>query len=248
MGTRTVRSVLEHSTATGTDRMVLFALAEHANDATGTCWPGVELLAAEVRVQVRAVQYALKALVARGELAVEVHGAPVAGRRQYRPNLYRVLVGGARALTPGSASSGAQLSITTDELVVHDDASSGAPGRHPVVHGGAPKPEENNKEPLRPAPRLTDDPVKVRAHALTKLAFEQPIKPALRAGRKGGEFPAAMGIIERLLAAGHPASTIEGAIRAGVEVWTTAGLETAIAKAKRTMEAVSYDAPKVIYR
>ena len=141
-----------------------------------------------------------------------------------------------------NASSGAPTD-TTEDPVVHDGASSGAPERPPVVHRRAPKPEENHKEPLRSAPKPTDDPTKARAKALTQLAFEQPLKPALHGG-----FPAAVGIIESLLEAGNPDSAIEGAIRAGVEVWTTAGLQTAIAKAKRTIGTMSYDSPEVVYR
>ena len=85
-----------------------------------------------------------------------------------------------------------------------------------------------------------------RAHELTTLAFEQPIKPALRAGGKGA-FPAVLGIIDKLLEAGHPDNTIEAAIRSGVEVWTTAGLTTAIAKAKRTTPTLTYADAEVSY-
>ena len=76
------------------------------------------------------------------------------------------------------------------------------------------------------------DPVQRYAQQLTVLAFEQPVKPELRDGGRGA-FPAAKAIIERVLRAGTPVGEVEGAIRAGVEVWTLAGLQTAIAKTKQ---------------
>ena len=96
-----VRRVLEKSRATGTSRLVLVVLAEHTNSSTGDCYPSVPLIAAEVLVQDRAVQYALKDLVDLGELDIELHGAPVGGRRQYRANLYRVLLNDAGGTLQG---------------------------------------------------------------------------------------------------------------------------------------------------
>jgi hypothetical protein len=54
-------------------------------------------------------------------------------------------------------------------------------------------------------------------------------------------------MIAQLLDAGHSETAIEDAILAGGVVWTLAGLETAIAKAKRTSPTVSYDAPLTRY-
>jgi hypothetical protein len=59
-------------------------------------------------MKVRAVQYALHSLVERGEITVEVHGAPSPGRRQYRSNLYR-LTGEVHSGAPLAAPSGADL-------------------------------------------------------------------------------------------------------------------------------------------
>ena len=73
------------------------------------------------------------------------------------------------------------------------------------------------------------DPLKRTARQLTQLAFDQPVVPELANGSKGA-FPAAMGIIERVLRQGHPVAAVEKAIREGVTVWTLAGLQTAIAK------------------
>ena len=69
MGVASVRQVLEHSPTIGTDRLVLLVLAERADDASRTCWPGVELIASEAGVKVRAAQYALKALAEAKEMS-----------------------------------------------------------------------------------------------------------------------------------------------------------------------------------
>jgi hypothetical protein len=127
-----VRRVLEHSYATGTDRLVLVVLAEHADKETWTCFPSVAIIAKEANVKERAAQGALHALQEAGEIDVEIHGAPYPKtRQQYRPNLYRVTV--------DASASGAPSDTTSADPVVHDSAPSGARERYPVVHGGAPK-------------------------------------------------------------------------------------------------------------
>lgn len=85
--------------------------------------------------------------------------------------------------------------------------------------------------PSSAAPRATDDPRKRKAHELTVLAFEQPIKPTLRNGGKGA-FPAVMAIFHELLVAGHVVGDIERAIRQGITVWTIGGIQTSIARNK----------------
>lgn len=67
------------------------------------------------------------------------------------------------------------------------------------------------------------------AHRLAVLAFEQPVKPTI-AGDKGKAFVAVLGLLRAALAAGRSVQVLEGAIVAGVDVWTTQGLNTAVAK------------------
>lgn len=55
--------------------------------------------------------------------------------------------------------------------------------------------------------------------------MEQPTKPA---GKNA--FPKALGIITAILEAGHPADTVESAIRTGVGVWSIGGFEMALQK------------------
>jgi hypothetical protein len=75
------------------------------------------------------------------------------------------------------------------------------------------------------------DPIGDTAQRLTVLAFEQPVKPTLRDGGRGA-FPAARAIIERLLRNGVPVERVEVAIVEGVDVWTVAGLQTAVARSR----------------
>lgn len=67
---------------------------------------------------------------------------------------------------------------------------------------------------------------------MTVLAFEQPVKPTIGRAANGQAFPAVLGLLERALTAGRPVQDLERAITAGVDVWTTQGLNTACAKAR----------------
>lgn len=67
--------------------------------------------------------------------------------------------------------------------------------------------------------------VKATAHALAVRAFGREVKPVARGG-----FVAVLGLIRAQVEAGVPVDRIEAAIDAGVDVWTTAGLSTALAK------------------
>lgn len=92
MSVRCIARVLHHSRARGTDKLVLVALANYANDE-GTAWPTVSTLAAHANVTARAVQGSLARLVGSGELLVhrQAGGAPDLPADQ-RPNLYRLCI------------------------------------------------------------------------------------------------------------------------------------------------------------
>lgn len=85
--------VLDHSEATGSDRLVLLSLANHANQS-GACWPSVETISREARLSVRRTHDALRRLEAAGALVRLLNAAtgdpdrPI--RADRRPNLYRI--------------------------------------------------------------------------------------------------------------------------------------------------------------
>lgn len=83
--------VLHHSRATGTDKLVLLGIANHAGD--GGAWPTVATLARYANATDRTVQRSLEKLVALGELTIR----PQAGGsrdlpKHRRPNRYDVHV------------------------------------------------------------------------------------------------------------------------------------------------------------
>lgn len=53
---------------TSTEQLVAQRLAWHADDATGKCWPGIASLCAKTGLGERAVQNAIKSLVAKGHI------------------------------------------------------------------------------------------------------------------------------------------------------------------------------------
>jgi hypothetical protein len=74
--------VLEHSEAKLADRLVLIAIANHADARGWNAWPSIPLIAAEARVEERTVYRALTALETLGELTVN--------RRPGRPSIYGI--------------------------------------------------------------------------------------------------------------------------------------------------------------
>lgn len=78
MSLRSYSLVWEGSEATGTELLVLLAIAEHHNRERGYAWPSVETIAGYARIKsLRTVQKHVRSLEERGELKVVVGG----GRR-----------------------------------------------------------------------------------------------------------------------------------------------------------------------
>lgn len=91
MSVEALAVVLHHSRATGTDKLVLLGVANHAGD--GGAWPAVSTLARYANVTERNVQKALRRLVELGELRVHLQDGGRHNTPSYeRPNRYDVLV------------------------------------------------------------------------------------------------------------------------------------------------------------
>jgi hypothetical protein len=87
----TMSLVLHHSKATGTAKLVLLGIANHAGD--GGAWPSRYTLAKYAGCSEDHVRKAVKRLVGMGELRVHVQGGGMADDVDaYRPNRYDVLV------------------------------------------------------------------------------------------------------------------------------------------------------------
>jgi len=82
---------LNHSKATGTDKVVLLGIANH--DGDGGAYPAVATLARYANVSERTVQRSIQTLAELGELRVALNaGGSLNQRHDRRPNRYYVLV------------------------------------------------------------------------------------------------------------------------------------------------------------
>jgi hypothetical protein len=201
--------VFRHSPYRGDTFALHLAIADVANDTYQfRIWMKRAEMAQKARIGERTVTRALKKMVEDGLLEL----IKEAGGRGQVPE-YRLLLKG-DTMAPFAAER-----VTPETERVTNGAIT------PILN-----PRELKKDSAA-TPPTSDDPVKRTAHRLTVLAFEQPVKPELRDGGKGA-FPAAMALIERVLRSRTPVADVERAITTGVEVWTLAGLQTAVARSK----------------
>lgn len=84
MSIQALAAVLDHSKARLSTRLVLIAIANHADEKGRNSYPNLETLAHEARVSVRQVQRAVDQLVEMGEL--------VAKNRFKTSNLYQIVL------------------------------------------------------------------------------------------------------------------------------------------------------------
>jgi hypothetical protein len=85
--------VYDHErTTTGSDRLVLLSIANHADKNGANAWPSVATMAVEANVSVRTVRYSLGQLVDGGLIEVERQAGGMADTRpDRRPNRYRII-------------------------------------------------------------------------------------------------------------------------------------------------------------
>jgi Helix-turn-helix domain len=151
--------VWEHSRSTGTDRLVLLAIADCASDDGGQAWPSRTSLARKAAIDDKTVRRAILRLVTLGELKVKTNAGPAGA------NLYRVIMkeGGQRALRgaerPGAERPGRQSA-----------RGAGSPNGGGTV---PPEPSLNRpsttgslRSPAADEQRRTDEPVPQTAQTL----------------------------------------------------------------------------------
>lgn len=103
--------VLDNSTTTGSDRLVMISLANHAtNQPPWECYPGIATIAREAGIaRPRTVQEALARLEANGHIQRIINGATDNRiRPDRRPNLYRIMIGVTESDTPCGVTDSAQ--------------------------------------------------------------------------------------------------------------------------------------------
>jgi hypothetical protein len=131
-------AVWDYSKSQGVSRLVLLALADHADHA-GYCWPSVETVARKCRVSERTVQRA----IAEAEAAGEITRALMQGRGY--TNLYRLMPGAVDSVDDPSTGGDTQspLGVTHSRQGVTSTTLKG--------DTQSPRTVKNRKEP-----RLTD--------------------------------------------------------------------------------------------
>jgi|SRR5215831_4013959 len=163
MSVQAIAWVIENSTATGTDRLVLISLANHAGASTSDgafeSWPSVERIAREAGLaRTRTAQDSLARLEAAGLVERIINGAPDDRiRADRRPNLYRVLVGVTSERTPSEAT-GCRLDVERGDA----GASNGVTrDRATGCRDASPKPsvEPLDQPSVKPSTRARRDPL-----------------------------------------------------------------------------------------
>lgn len=92
MSIEALTTVLHHSTATPTAKLVLTAISWHeGKDPSQGCWPSQETIGKYANLSARQVRRAIDQLVEIGELDVIKNGGPRTGPTP-APNLYLVLL------------------------------------------------------------------------------------------------------------------------------------------------------------
>lgn len=84
MSVRVITWVWDHSMSEGTDRLVMLALADSADDA-GSCWPSMLTLARKAKVNERTVRRSIRTLEGMGEVSTVAGGGTTSNR-------YRILL------------------------------------------------------------------------------------------------------------------------------------------------------------
>lgn len=136
MSIQAVAWVLEHSEATLADRLVLIAIANHADARGWNAWPAVPLIAREARVDRATVFRALEALEALGELIIQ--------RRAGFSSVYGLpALGGSQSATGEGSQS----------------ATGGVASRNKRGRNLQPKPSLTVNEPRRDAPEWQSEPL-----------------------------------------------------------------------------------------
>lgn len=177
--------VLEReATTSGSDRLVLLSLANHANDQH-EAWPAIETIQREAAIKRRqTVKDALGRLTEHGLIARKVNGCPdnrVPADR--RANLYRLAVDGA-ALPTGPewiTATGARETSPRG----HGKRADG--GTESVATGA----RETSPEPLlgHPSDEPPGEPAPAPADALFHVEHEEPDDPATRVLATGERVP-----------------------------------------------------------
>lgn len=148
MSVRCINAVFERSGHTGTELLMLLALADHSDDH-GNSYPSVATLARKCRMKSRNANYILAALQASGELCVVKNGAPRG------TNLYRIMLaslGGNPLQGSAPLQAGASLQAVAPlhpVAAMQSGAATSAKGCMKPLQSLADEPSLNRQEPSK---------------------------------------------------------------------------------------------------
>lgn len=142
----------------GTAKVVLLGIANHADPDGRNAWPAVARLAVYAGVSERSVSAAISALTLAGDIVVQTNsGVPYDGDPRHRPNRYTITgmqPGGAASFTPpppldpvDNPYRGVQPASPLNPQGVKLSALRGEAGRAQGVKPASPKPSFNRPEP-----------------------------------------------------------------------------------------------------
>lgn len=162
MSVRTMARVWEGSQHSGSELLMLLAIADFADD-DGRAYPSISRLARKCRVSSRYAIALLDALSQSGELEIKRNAGPVG--QGGRTNLYRIALNRLGESTtepvnpaspPGEREAVRRGSLVNSDSVVNQGSGSGELGFREVVSPSSPKPSGNHQEPSEVAsPKVT---------------------------------------------------------------------------------------------
>ena len=190
--------VLNYAPVSGTDKIILLGIANHADDRGKNAWPSVATLARYANVSERAVQQSLHKLREAGHLRVIPNaGGTGKTRSDRRPNLYELTflkADGTHYASPRDTDNGAKSSAQRGEVGFADGVKQASP---------EPSLEPSGEPSVAAAQPPTGEPDTVVANRLAKAYTD--VVPLSR-------FPAIAGIARKALQSGYDEQTIHDAL------------------------------------
>lgn len=194
--------VLNHSTTSGTEKLILVGIASHADREGRNAWPTLETLATYASSSVRTVQRLLPKLAKEGHLVIRKNrGGGMEHRVDRRPNLYEIVMHEVTASVTPDPTDG----VTSSRHPV--DASEVTTGvTSKPSHGVTKEPPRGDKN----APR-GDSPVLKTDHiSPSERPLERPkSKPSLPAD--ADRSPDELFALDDEPGPGNPVQTLVGA-------------------------------------
>ena len=216
MSVRTLSRVWDDSQHSGTELLMLLAIADFADD-DGRAYPSVAKLAKKCRTTPRHANRLLAALRDSGELEIRLNAG------EFGQNRYRILFSAIDKAKPTpDASVTPDRRVTPDESVTLTEASATPDGEVPKpLTSTSAKPSLNRQEPSSKARRVRTASTKASDFMLPDWI---PVSTwadfvAMRKSIRKAMTPAAMrlqvGVLEKLRSEGHePRAVLEQSIAA----------------------------------